>query len=186
MSVALSLPDVSTTLSVVALIISGLTLLVGALSLRQVRKERERDVRVDARHYAIGMDLHQTHQEVELRVKVTAINFGERPEQVVRLGMESATGDLLADDTPTTEGKKMIHEPPSNPRELPRLGRVESTFPVPREEFEAGVVGFAELGTGEWVRSNPVRLDPHFEALQADILQIVREAAEEDPPPGAV
>lgn len=74
-------------MEVVALVVSGLSLLLaGAALLRSEsrwRAERERDVRVVAWHDGMGIDAYADKEEIEQVIVVRIHNLGERAEHVV-------------------------------------------------------------------------------------------------------
>lgn len=171
-----------------ALIIAVLSLLVAGTGLvwneLRWRAERRSDVRVLVWHDGMGMDIYSADAvEVEHVIALRVFNHGERPEHVMWTGLESPTGEPLADDRP--EAAKIVDEPPPEPRELPPRGQIAVEFKLPADVIADGFVGYAALGTGERVYSVPATPDPGLGEIQSEIRDVVtgQEPGGEGPAP---
>lgn len=171
-----------------ALIISLLSLVVaGGGQLRNEarwRAERKRNVQVLVRHDGMGLDIYSPDRvEAEHVVAVRVFNGGERPEHVMWVGVESLTGEPLANDRP--EAPKIIDSPPPEARELPARGQIAVQFKLSTEALADGFIGYAALGTGERIYSAPGDLDPALRGMQADVegISALEEESEEPQPP---
>jgi hypothetical protein len=176
---------------VVALVISVLSLAVAAGGLvwneLRWRAERKSDVRVLASHDGMGVDIYAAETvKVEHVIALSVFNHGERPEHVMWTGLESLTGDPLADDRPKTP--KIVDEPPPEARELAPRGQIAAKFKLPEAAIADGFVGYAVLGTGEHVYSVPAKPDLGIGAIQSDIREVIggHQGDDETPtsPPG--
>ena len=171
-----------------ALIVSALSLLVAGGSLvwneLRWRTERRSNVQVLAWHDGMGMDIYSAEAvEVEHVIALRVVNRGERPEHVMWIGLETPTGEPLADDRP--KAPKIIDEPPPESHELPPRGQIAAQFKLAADAIADGFVGYAMLGTGERVYSVPATPEPGLGEIQSDIRNIIagQDPSDEDPVP---
>lgn len=171
-----------------AFIVSALSLLVAGGSLvwneLRWRTERRSDVGVLAWHDGMGMDIYSADAvEVEHVIALRVYNRGERPEHVMWTGLESLTGEPLADDRPKAE--KIVDEPPPEAHELPPRGQIAAQFKLTAGKITDGFVGYAMLGTGDRIYSVPATPEPGLDEIQSDVRDIIAEQnlSDEDPAP---
>jgi hypothetical protein len=169
---AVAMEVVALSLSVLSLLLAGTALLRTEL---RWRAERSRDVRVVARHDGVGMDFYADKAVIEQVIVVRIHNFGERPEHVLELGLQSASGERLANDRPT-DGK-MVDEPPPENRELPPRGQIGAKFKVSTDAIGEGFFGYALLGTGDRFYSDFITADDGLGDIEAMVQGAVAEAA---------
>jgi hypothetical protein len=169
---AVAVDVVALTVSVLSLLLAGTVLLRTEL---RWRAERSRDVRVVAWHDGVGMDFYADKDVIEQVIVVRIHNFGERPEHVVELGLQSASGERLANDRPT-DGK-MVDEPPPENRELPPRGQIGAKFKASADAIGEGFFGYAILGTGDRFYSDFVTADDGLGDIEAMVRGAVAEAA---------
>jgi hypothetical protein len=169
-----------------ALIISALSLLVAGGSLvwneLRWRTERRSNVQVLAWHDGMGMDIYSAEAvEVEHVIALRVFNRGERPEHVMWTGLESLTGEPLADDRP--KAAKIVDDPRPDAQELPPRGQIAAQFKLPAGAIADGLVGYAMLGTGDRIYSVPITPDPHLGEIQSDVRNIIadQDLSGEDP-----
>jgi|SRR5215204_1538846 len=138
------------------------------------RAARRRKVRVISRHDAGGLDIFGPDSvTAEHVIEVKVINNGERSEFVVFTGVESASGERLADDRPTA--RKLVDDPAPVPRKVPPRGQLAVKFKVPAEALARGFFGFAELATGPRLYSDLAELDAGLIGIQAEVMKIAAE-----------
>lgn len=172
---------------VLAIVLSVLSLLVAAGGLvwneLRWRSERRSDVRVLAWHDGMGMDIYSVETvEVEHVIAVTVFNHGERPEHLMWAGLETLTGDPLADDRP--KAPKIIDEPPPEARELAPRGQIAVQFKLSEAAIADGFIGYAVLGTGERIYSVPTTgPDLGMDEIQSKIRDIIAGHDPEDDGP---
>lgn len=173
-------------MEVVALIISVLSMLVagGGLVWNELRwrAERKSDVRVLVWHDGMGMDIYSAEAvELEHVIALRVFNHGERPEQVIWTGLESPTGEPLADDRP--KATKIVDDPPPEAREVPPRGQLAAQFKLPEAAIGDGFIGYVTLGTGERVYSVPATPDLGLGELRSEIRDAIagEDRGEENP-----
>lgn len=141
------------------------------------RAERGSDIRVLAWHEGMGMDIYSADAvEVEHVIAVRVVNHGERPEHVMWTGLESPSGEWLADDRP--KAAKIVDDPPPEARELSARGQIAAQFKLPAEAIADGFIGYAALATGERVYSVPATPEPGLDEIQSQVRGVI---AGEDP-----
>lgn len=173
-------------MEVAAIVISLLSLLLaGLVFLRTEARwgaERARNVQVAAWHDGMGFDAYPDREEVEHLIAVRVTNLGERPEHVMVIGMESPSGEPIADDRP--KAAKIVDEPPPGARELPPRGQIAARFKVSPKSIAEGFIGYALLGTGERIYSEPTAPAADIGEIQGMIRGAIAEAASKGTPPG--
>jgi hypothetical protein len=165
-------------MAAVAVVISGLSLVIAAIALvrneRRWRDERRGDVRVQAWHDGSGMDIYGGGRiEVEDVIAVRIINLGERSEHVMWAGLEKTSGEPLADDR--NRAKKIVDDPPPTARELPPRGQIAIQFKASHDSLTGGFVGYAMLATGSRVYSMPAMPDMELGKLQAELTEGIHD-----------
>ena len=166
-------------MEVAALIVSVLSLLVAGAALLKSesrwRAERERDVRIAAWHDGVGIDAYTDREEIEHVIAVRVLNLGERPEHVVEIGLQSVSGEPIANNRPATV--KIVDEPPPEARELLPRGQVPAQFKVSAEAIAEGFIGYAVLGTGDRIYSDLAAPEQGLGEIEAMVRGAIAEAA---------
>lgn len=133
-------------------------------------------------HDASGLDIFGPDSiTVEHVIALRVFNHGEQPEYVIATGLESASGEPLADDRPTAP--KLVDNPPPVPREIPPRGQLAVQFKVSAEALTQGFVGYADLGTSPRVYSVPAQADGGLTDIQSEIKKVVAEDQGKQPGP---
>jgi len=167
-----------------AVIISSLSLAVavgGFFWNRHTWKmARRSDVRVIAQEYSGSARVHRSGQvdQVEHVIAVRVFNHGERPEYVMWTGLQTAAGENLVDERPTTS--TVVDDPPPVPREIPPRGQLFTQFKLAPSKLDEGFVGCAVLATGETIYSVPTMLESDFEEFGAAVARRIRETTRGD------
>ena len=135
-------------------------------------------------HDASGLDIFGPNSTtVEHIIELRVFNYGERPEYVISTGVESASGEPLADDRPTA--RKLVDSPPPESREVPPRGQLAVKFKVSADAIAQGFVGYADLATGPRVYSVPAQANGGLVDLQSEIMRIAAESQGAQPSSGS-
>lgn len=169
-----------------ALILSAISLLVavGGLVWNELRwrAERQSDVRVLVWHDRMGMDIFSADAfDVEHVIALRVVNHGERPEHVMWTGLESPTGEPLADDRP--RAAKIVDEPAPEARELSPRGQIAAQFKLLPGAIVEGFIGYAALGTGKRVYSVPAAPEQGLGEIQSEVQDVIAEQDLDDERP---